>query len=205
MSAGVNEGYQTLFPFRACAGSNPRLTTFSRDRMVKVWHQLEREGEKHRWLFYDGGVRDALDYVEFMSDPTVYAYLVCDHDWETPLATFFVNNFIGHAALMHFVFLDAGQSRKREIGIDVCNFLLRNGEVSALIGITPKPFRHAWKYALSVGFVQKAVLPEACFLAYAEVPRLVDAVVTLCTRETLLPTHTGEYASGRRKEENTQS
>ena len=154
--------------------------------MNRTWHQLSTEG-KDSWLFYDAGVRDSLDYIDFMTDPAVFAYLVCDHDGKTPLATYFVNNFIGNAGTMHFSFFDAGLSRSKAIGIDTCNFLLRNGGLSALIGITPKPFRHAWKFATSVGFVQKAILPQACYLKGVGQTRLVDAVITLCTTETLLP------------------
>lgn len=177
--------YQTFFPVRACINDGP-ASTFTRDRMFRVWERMEAEG-KQRWLFYDGQVRDALDYIEFMSMPNVYAYLVCDHDWETPLATYFVNGFMGRAAKMHFAYFDAGLSRRYAIGIETCNFLLKSGELSCLIGMTPKPFKHAWNFATSVGFVHKAVIPSVCFLAYAKVPRLVDAVVTLCTPETLLP------------------
>lgn len=156
--------------------------------MVSVWRQLEAEG-KDRWLFYDDDVRDEFDFIEIMSDPTVQAYMICDHDWETPLALCFLNNFIGSAAMMHFAFLDAGLERRYAIGIDTTNFLLRGkgAGVSALIGLTPKPLRHAWQFACAVGFIQKAIIPNACRLSRTFPPRECAGVLTLCTPETLLP------------------
>ena len=153
--------------------------------MVKLWDQLEVEG----WLpflFYDGQTRDRQDYIEFMSSPDVYSYVVYDpHDHENPLATYFVNGFTGRAAELHYCFLNAGLPHKQAIGIETTNFLLRSGGLSALIGITPKPFRHAWKFALEVGFRKVGILPSACYLKTSG--RYVDAVVSLCTPETLLP------------------
>lgn len=178
--------FRHIFPVRACIGSGDNHA-FTRDRMAVVWDALVVEN-KERWLFYDGQVRDRVDYISFMTDPSVFAYAVYDHDWETPLATYFVNNFMGNAAMMHFCYLDAGINRKQAIGIEATNFLLWGGKISALIGITPKPFRHAWKFALSVGFVKVGVIPGACRLATpGGASRLTDAVATLCTPETILP------------------
>lgn len=177
--------YTHHFTFRACISAKG-IHSFTTDRMIEMWRRLVGEG-KQRFLFYDGHISDWPDYYSFMRDPGVYAYAVYDPATDEPLATYFVNNFVGHAAMMHFAYLDAGLSRRYAIGIDVCNFLLRNGGLSALIGITPRPFRHAWKFALEVGFVQKAILPQACRIVTDGHTRMVDAVATLCTPETLKP------------------
>ena len=181
--------YQPYFPLRACIGSNP-CPSLTRDHLTILWNLMESE-DKVRWLFYDGKVRDVQDYIDFMTDPAVHAYALYERDWETPLATYFVNNFIGKAAMLHFCYFDAGLSRREALAIDTCNFLLKghNGGISALIGITPLPFRHAWKFALSVGFERKAILPKACHVPYIQrgaVPLYTDAIVTLCTPESLL-------------------
>ena len=162
------------------------LDTLTPERLSRIWDVLEDEG-RTPWLFYDGLTASREDYITFMCDPQVYAYAVYDHDGETLLATYFVNNFMGDAAMMHYCFFMAGQNRRYEIGIDTCNFLLRNSGISALIGLTPKPFRHAWRYALRCGFRVLGVIPRVCKLeAVGSNPRLVDGVLTLCTPQTLL-------------------
>lgn len=175
------------FPVRACIAKDG-IHTFSREKMVRLWDALEAEG-KVPFLFYDGETRDRQDYIEFMSSPDVYAYAVYDKaTGQIPVATYFLNGFIGRSAQMHFCYLDAGIEDRYALGIETCNFLLRSGGISALIGITPKPFRHAWKFALAVGFRRMGVLPAACRVK----DRYVDAVITLCTHETLLPMYTQE-------------
>lgn len=179
--------FYPTFPIRACI-VRKGVHTFTRERMVCLWDSLEAEG-KIPFLFYDGETRDRQDYIEFMSSPDVYSYAVYDKTGHIPLATYFVNDFIGRVGKMHFCFLDAGIEHKYAIGVEACNFLLRAGGISALIGITPKPFRHAWQYALQVGFQKIGILPAACHLARlsGDKARHVDAVITLCTPATLLP------------------
>lgn len=150
--------------------------------LKRIWTIMGRE-KKIPWLFYDGFTHNLDSYLDFMLDQNVVAYGVYDRD--TPLATYFLNNFMGDAAMMHFCYFDAGLSEHTAIGIDTCNFLLRNGELSALIGWTPRPFRHAWKFALAVGFIQTAIVPRGCTLNVGGWYKKVDAVVTLCTPETL--------------------
>lgn len=175
------------FPVRACI-SRDGIHTFTREWMVRLWDRLEAEG-KIPFLFYDGETRDRQDYIEFMASPDVYSYVAYDKTGRVPLATYFVNDFIGLSCKMHFCFLDAGIEHKYAIGVETCNFLLRAGGIAALIGITPKPFRHAWQFALRVGFTKMGVLPAACRLARlpGNKSSYVDAIVTLCTPETLLP------------------
>ena len=177
--------YISRFPIRANIRGDS-LDTITPDRLSQIWDTLEDE-ERVPWLFYDGLTANKEDYIRFMCDPQVYAYAVYDHNGETPLATYFVNNFVGDAAMMHYCFFMAGQDRRYEIGIDTCNFLLRNSGISALIGLTPRPFRHAWRYALRCGFRVLGVIPRICKLeAVGGKPRLVDGVLTLCTPQTLL-------------------
>lgn len=205
----VSGTFQHTFPVRACL-SREGVHTFTRVRMACLWNSLEEEG-KIPFLFYDGETRDQQDYFEFMSSPDVYSYVVYDKTGEIPLATYFVNDFIGRAGKMHFCFLNAGIEHRYAIGIETCNFLLRAGGISALVGITPKPFRHAWQFALNVGFQKMGILPAACRLARlsggGNRDSHVDAVVTLCTPETLLPMrYEEEHTDGRRRQiQKTQS
>jgi hypothetical protein len=169
-------------------GNLPTDQSLTPERLAQLWSILEGEGKIPR-LFYDGSIEGRADFILYLTDPEIYAYAVYDpKDNETPLACYWLNNFIGNAAQMHFAFTGAGLPERYAIGIEACNFLLRNGGISALVGITPKPFRHAWRFALEVGFVTLGLLPEACPLATADgSSKLLDAVLTLCTPETLKP------------------
>lgn len=54
---------------------------------------------------------------------------------------------------------------------------------SAIVGITPAQFRHAWGLAEACGFEIVTRLPGACWLARKQ--RFVDGVMVMCTPQTL--------------------
>lgn len=54
---------------------------------------------------------------------------------------------------------------------------------SAIVGITPVRFRHAWGMAEACGFAVITRLPGACWLARKQ--RFVDGVMVMCTPQTL--------------------
>lgn len=54
---------------------------------------------------------------------------------------------------------------------------------SAIVGITPAPFRHAWRIAGACGFTIAARLPGACWLARKQ--KYVDGVMVVCTPQSL--------------------
>ena len=54
---------------------------------------------------------------------------------------------------------------------------------SAIVGITPVQFRHAWGLAEACGFRVLGRLPGACWLARKQ--RFVDGVMVMCTPQTL--------------------
>lgn len=54
---------------------------------------------------------------------------------------------------------------------------------SAIVGITPAHFRHAWGLAEACGFEIVTRLPGACWLARKQ--RFVDGVMVMCTPQTL--------------------
>lgn len=165
--------------------------SLTEDDFANLWTQLIKE-EKDTALFYDGQVNCFPDYLEFMTAPDVFAYAVYFTD-KTPAAVFFVNNFMGKSAMMHFAYFDAGLSCRHAIGIEATRFLL-SGDLHALIGLTPRPFRHAWKFATEVGFqVVDPALPQACLLKRPDgALRYVDGVLTVIKRDNLLPSRKPE-------------
>lgn len=61
---------------------------------------------------------------------------------------------------------------------------------SAIVGITPVQFRHAWGLAEACGFEIVTRLPGACWLARKQ--RFVDGVMVMCTPQTLRKVQEGE-------------
>lgn len=59
--------------------------------------------------------------------------------------------------------------------------------LSALIGITPKPYRHALAFIRRLGFTLVCEVPEACF--FAEKACCKDAVFSMLTRDLYLQKH----------------
>lgn len=90
-----------------------------------------------------------------------------------------INNLTGRSGLMHFCFFEAGKDIAPAIADDLHSFLAEGG-MKSLLGITPKPYRHAIRFAESVGFVRCGVLPGACKMANHG-GRIVDGVITVKT------------------------
>ncbi len=73
--------------------------------------------------------------------------------------------------MIHFCFLRKAFGEQEAIGLHVVESLLhcKNGSgeyvLSALIGITPKPYRHALAFIRKLGFRIAAELPQACYFA----------------------------------------
>lgn len=51
--------------------------------------------------------------------------------------------------------------------------------IHTLMGITPKPYRHARKFITQLGFEQVATLPQACYLAKQD--RYTDGILSMRT------------------------
>ncbi len=101
------------------------------------------------------------------------------------IAMYWLNNPLGKAVMIHFCFLKEAVAHREAVGRYVTKGLLEakiNGEyvVSALMGITPKKYRHALNYIKILGFELVAELPEACF--FSQKKRYEGAVISILTR-----------------------
>lgn len=163
----------------------------------EVWSALCADGLVPV-VFHDGGVRCAADLRALLAPHRAWCYLV--QAAGTPLALCWVDGFCGRAARIHFCVLRAGLPRAEEIGRMVVCFLLRaqapapppapNGHppqhlLDTLVGLTPAPYRHALGFVTRLGFRRAAVIPGGAVLARPTGTRVVDVVLTLCTRSDL--------------------
>lgn len=127
-------------------------------------------------FFYDGRPQRAwFEGLNFgMTDIVSAAY-----DGETLLGFARINNITARSGMMHFCYFDAGKDIAPAIAEDLFDDLVRGG-FKSLMGLTPKPYRHAIRFAESVGFVRCGVLPGACKLANHG-GRIVDGIITVKT------------------------
>ena len=62
-------------------------------------------------------------------------------------------------------------------------YMFKQHEASAIVGVTPVQFRHAWQLAEACGFEVVTRLPGACWLARKQ--QYVDGVMVMCTPQSL--------------------
>ncbi|WP_298997072.1 N-acetyltransferase [uncultured Desulfovibrio sp.] len=70
------------------------------------------------------------------------------------------------------------------------DYMFERHSASAIVGITPVQFRHAWGLAEACGFKIVTRLPGACWLARKQ--RFVAGVMVMCTPQTLRNVQEGE-------------
>lgn len=143
-----------------------------------IYDQMQEEGLLNVF-FYDGVPQRAwFAGLNFgMTDMLFAAY-----DNKDLLGFARINNITGLSGLMHFCFFEAGKDIAPAIADDLHNILAEGG-MRSLLGITPKPYRHAIKFAESVGFVRVGVLPGACKMVNHG-GKYVDGVITVKTLTT---------------------
>lgn len=150
----------------------------------RLWRRLEREGAV-RTLFYDGGVRSEHEFARFALNPARLFYAVLVEG--RPAALFWLDNWTGQAAFIHFAVLRRAWGRAaRIIGRYVTAWLLRAERegggplVRTLIGLTPDTHPLAVRFARDIGFSILGRVPHALTLADG---RAAAAIVSTLTRE----------------------
>lgn len=133
-------------------------------------------------FFYNGDVPDVFQFTmkilnECSSRISWFLSAYRDRDFNDPLGFAYLNNAIGHNMLCHFCFFNLDDRELNMRLADEFHKIVFSTGLKTLIGITPKPFRHAWKFALDVGFKKIMELPEACYIAKHK--RWVPAIITI--------------------------
>lgn len=138
-----------------------------------VYDVMAREGLL-RVFFYDN-VPGRAEFVRMMGHPGQLVYVPYGPD-RLPIAFARVTCLTGASGLMHFCYFMAGMPCRYELADDLYDFLA-DGGMQSLIGLTPKPYRHAIRFAVSTGFRVVGTVPGACYMASRE--RFVDGVLSV--------------------------
>ncbi len=101
---------------------------------------------------------------------------------------YWLNNRLGKAVMIHFCILKEAINQQLPMGNYVVSSLLQAKEddkyvISALIGLTPKIYRHATDYIQKLGFEIVAVLPDSCYFQTKN--KFVEGVVSMLTLKNL--------------------
>jgi len=143
-----------------------------------------------RWIFHDGSVGTADDFVALATSAGVHLFAVYDTDKDRQqfAALVFLTNYMGGSALVHHCyFRDYWGAQAREIGRFVFDFLLgmEDGAGQALypviMGLTPVNNRLGVRFAEALGGRIAATIPEMFWDEHEG--RRVGAVLSYITRE----------------------
>ena len=152
------------------------------------WKQFQ-EDKLNSILFYDGEMTDFAAFQTWLQAADKDARFVADADGKIK-ALYWLNNPLGKSAMIHFCFLRQAFCEQEAIGRYVVKSLLfcrdkRGGYVlSALYGLTPKPYRHALAFIRKLGFRLVAELPEACYFARRTTYK--SGIISMLIREQII-------------------
>lgn len=160
------------------------------------WQEFQKD-KLNSILFFDGEMPDFEAFYAWLAAKDKDARFIvrgsaqCGGSLprkEDFLALYWLNNPLGKAVMIHFCFLRRAFCEQEEIGRYVTESLLlcrHDGEyaVSALLGMTPKPYRHALAFIRKLGFRIVCEVPQACFFARRN--KCTDAVFSMLTRDFL--------------------
>ena len=155
--------------------------------LCEFWEKLTAEGVA-QMTFYECMPSSPYDFCLWAKGASQDVRLIEDEFGEI-LAMYWLNNPLGKSAMIHFCYVRAAFLEQNAIGKYVVRSLLLTTDadgafvLSALMGITPKVYRHALKFIKDLGFSLFGVLPKSCY--FSETKKHRDGVISVLTRENL--------------------
>lgn len=157
------------------------------EKIYGFWQQFQKD-RLNPILFYDGEIEDFSAFYVWLLAKDRDARFVAAKDGKIK-ALYWLNNPLGRSVMIHFCFLRSAFCEQEKIGLYVVKSLLFctdiNGEyvLSALFGLTPKPYRHALSFIRKLGFRLTAELPDACY--FARNKSWKNGIISILTREQI--------------------
>lgn len=155
-------------------------------KIYAFWKQFQKD-TLNPVLFYDGEMEDFPAFLAWLLAKDKDARFVAANG--EIKALYWLNNPQGKSVMIHFCFLRNAFCEQREIGLYVVKSLLLckddKGEfvLSALYGLTPKPYRHALSYIRKLGFRLIGELPAACY--FARKKNWKNGIISILTKEQI--------------------
>lgn len=154
---------------------------------IRLFWETFRKDRLGHIVFYDGAPESFEDFYAWLVRYDKDARFIVGSDGAKAL--YWLNNVLGKSVMIHFCFLRAAFAEQTQIGLYTVKSLLtyRDGKgeaaVSCLMGITPKPYRHALAFIQKLGFQIKAEIPLACY--FERQGKFKNAVVSLLTEQDI--------------------
>lgn len=146
-----------------CRCAVPGLDTLTPYRINLLYLRLMQQG-LDRYLFFGAGV-SLPSFRDMLRSPQVWAYAGFGRNSGEPLALALLDSFEGRTARLHFTFFKGeGMARSPEIGRAFFDFLFAHSGLSCLLCLTPRRYRHSWRYGQALGCVLLGTIPGACAL-----------------------------------------
>lgn len=139
-------------------------------RLAEIYRTARREGVIDQVAF-DAAVNEEC-FLLFARRVEVFGAGFDDRG--RPLGFFYLNNFEGATARLHFCLFEAGRPRRLELGRRVLDWCFETFEFKALLGLVPTVNPAAIDYARRMGGRESALIPGLCWIE--RLKRTVDAV-----------------------------
>lgn len=174
-------------PWMDCKCRVPGVNTFAPGDVERLYRAASAQG-LGRFVFHDGSVDSAERFAEVALSERVWTYAGFRRPGGEPLALALLEPFSGRSAFMHFTFFRGmGFQQRHVIARAFLRLLFRDREngLSCVCGLTPATFRHAWRFALELGFKKLGEIPGACpvFDGKTGATRHVPGILTVYTPE----------------------
>lgn len=149
------------------------------------WEELTASNLE-RSIFYEYCPKSGDDFCLWTKSPSQDVRFVTDNSGKI-LGMYWLNNMLGKSVMIHFCFLREAFSLQEEIGKYVVKGLMEAKDaqgdyvISALMGLTPKVYRHVFPFIYDLGFKRIGILPKSCH--FRDKNTYYDGVLTMLTRE----------------------
>lgn len=163
-------GYQySIMPVRGC------------DDLIidRLWKEMEHDNLLDR-VFYSGDIRSSREFARFIQNNGILFVIITEHDF---VGFFYLTNFRGFAAQMHFCLFSRLQKKIDQVHIDVLDQLGKTTRedgtplVESVYGITPITNRAAILYLKRAGFKEVVRLPHVCYIKKKD--KYVEALLSV--------------------------
>lgn len=114
-------------------------------------------------VFYDGGVTDRVAWADMIERQEAWLVRAQDHTGRV-VGFWWLNNYLGKTAMMHFCILRLTHEGSVDIGRATMRYMAELGILESVYGLTPKHYRHVFKFLRELGFEILGDIPGACYL-----------------------------------------
>ena len=131
------------------------IDSYDKDILCDYYEKIKEEKVLEVFLYADTSL---ANFLNFTYKQWIY---ICLLDEECVGFTLF-NDFLGKSAFFHFCMFKKGRKFTLEFGNMIFDTVFRNEDLSTILGLTPKVYRHVFSLLESIGMKKLFSIKEAC-------------------------------------------